>query len=261
MINQLRTLLLNQPANTIQVPSYPGEEYVPSTYAPKTLTGALATVSKLLFGVAPDRALLNLRLRQLLGIIHTTELAEYVYALDPRVTYWPPQNNSLFTLLDSPPAIVHVSGTKDLYVVGSSPPFTAEEQLYFSYLIEVVDGANVEITPLVAPVPIVTSPYVITAGLSNVIAFPGSDLSFRFQAGVGSIWTVTWLAYPIKSMAALYNDLKLDLTADLVAELFGVHPSEPMVTFKNLWLYDPYPPYQMAAVTMALGYQTNNLTV
>jgi hypothetical protein len=261
MINQLRTLLLNQPSNTIPLTSYPGEEFVTTDYEPKTLNDGLATVSKLLFGVAPDRAMLNLRLRQILGIVHTTELAEYVYALDPRVTYWPPRNNDLFTMLDGPPDIVNVSGTKDLYILGNVPPFVAGDQVYFSYLIEVVDGANVKISSLTEPVPVTTSPYVITAGLSSAVSLPGSDLSFKFQAGVGSIWTVTWLAYPAKSLSDMYNDLKQDLTDDLVAVLFGTHPSEPMLTFKNLWLYNPYPPYQIAAVVMALGYQTNNLTV
>jgi hypothetical protein len=152
-------------------------------------------------------------------------------------------------------------GTNSLHIEGSAPPFTAHDQLYFGYLIEVIDGANVEITSLTSSMPITTSPYIITSGLSNTIAFPGSNLGFKFQAGVGSIWTVTWLAYPAQTLANLHSDLRVNLTMDLVNELFGVNPSEPMRTFRNLWLYNPYPPYQMAAVAIALGYRTNDLTV
>lgn len=251
MINQLRTLLLNQPANTIALPSYPGEEFVPSDYAPRTLTGGLATVHSLLFGIAPDRAMFNMRLRQLLGIIHSTDLSEFVYALDPRVTYWPPNNESLYSMLSNVPTIVTIVGTSTLYLSGSTSPFTDSDKLYYSYMIEVIDGSNVTIADLTTSRPLTTETYVITAGLSNLLALPGTDIQFQFQTGVGAKWTVTWLAYPAENLPELFSNLRLGLTSDLTDQLFGVAPLEPFLTFKNLWFENPYPPYQLSGVTLA----------
>jgi len=259
MINQLRTLLLNQSAVAIPLPGYPGEEFVPADYMPRTLPDGLATVHSLLFGVAPDRAMLNMRLRQLLGLIHSTELAEFVYALDPRVTYWPPRNDSLFSSLDNVPTITNIVGTNVLYIMGSPTPFTDGDKLYYSFLIEVVNGTDVTIQSLTDAIPIITENYTVSAGLSSLVPLPNTDLQFRFQAGVGSKWKVEWLTYPAQNLADLYNNVKSGLTSDLASALFGDDPEEPMLTFRNLWVENPYPPYQLGGAALALGYQTNTL--
>ena len=86
MINHARTLLLNtRPQNSQRQDA--GYEYMPATFRPVALPQALATVYRVLFGTKPDMYFLNLRARELLTYIHQTELAEYVYRLDPRVTY------------------------------------------------------------------------------------------------------------------------------------------------------------------------------
>lgn len=259
MINQLRTLLLNQPATAIPLSNYPGEEFVPADYMPRTLPDGLATVHKLLFGITPDRAMLNMRLRQLLGLIHSTELVEFVYALDTRVTYWPPKNDSLFSRLDNVPMITNIVGTKTLYITGSPTPFTNGNKLYYSFIIEVINGTDVTIQSLTDAIPIITANYTVSSGLSSLVSLPNTDLQFRFQAGVGSKWKVEWLTYPAQNLADLYNNVRLGLTSDLAAVLFGVDPEEPMLTFRNLWVENPYPPYQLSAVALALGYQTNIL--
>lgn len=261
MINHLRTLLLNISSSDTPPPDYPGEEFVPADYIARTLTDGLKTVHQLLFGIVPDRTLLNFRLRELLGLLHTSELAEFVYALDPRVTYWPPLNNSLFDLLDGPPVVVNVSGTKTLYVMGDPPPLVDSEKLYYSYLIEVIDATHVSVQPLTyAALPTVYV-YSVSSGLSSLVPFPGSELEFRFESGLGSKWTATWVTYPNRTLTDVYHDLISNLTTDLVDDLFGVQPDEPLRTFKNLWLSSHYPPYRLGAVTLALGYQINNLVV
>src|SRR5271166_5753626 len=89
MINHLRTVLLNVSGSNLPPDNYPGEEYVPPTYYARVLRGGVAQAYQLLFGSMPDRALLNLRLRELLSIIHSTELAIYATNLDSRITYLP----------------------------------------------------------------------------------------------------------------------------------------------------------------------------
>ena len=88
MINHARTLLLNTPAKRAQAKDA-GYEYISPDYRRVELSCALSTIQTVLFGTSPDQRFLNLRAMELLSYIHQTELAEYVYALDPRVTYWP----------------------------------------------------------------------------------------------------------------------------------------------------------------------------
>jgi hypothetical protein len=83
MINHARTLLLNGHTTG------PGAEYISPDYKPKKLTGTLQNVWNMLYGKDLDDYAKNYRTRQLMTILHSTDLVKYVYALDPRVTYWP----------------------------------------------------------------------------------------------------------------------------------------------------------------------------
>src|SRR5690606_37703460 len=83
MINHVRTLLLGLPGAASPGYQTAGEEFVDPTFQPVALPTYLAAVRRTLFGVDPDRLMLNYRLKQLLEVIHATELAEYVTFLDP----------------------------------------------------------------------------------------------------------------------------------------------------------------------------------
>jgi hypothetical protein len=91
MINHARTLLVNtSPLRADYVDGgYDGYEYISPDFVPVRLSQPLVLVRRLLFGTSPDGLFLGLRAKELMSYIHQTELAEYVYALDPRVTYWP----------------------------------------------------------------------------------------------------------------------------------------------------------------------------
>lgn len=88
MINHGRSLLLNISGANYQ-PQYLGEEYIPPEFGSLNLPSYLLVARRLIFGARPERVFLNYRVRELLHTIHETELEEYLYALDPRVTYWP----------------------------------------------------------------------------------------------------------------------------------------------------------------------------
>jgi hypothetical protein len=66
-----------------------GYEYIPPSFRPVTIPPALTIIRNLLFGSNPDNYFLNFRVNELMSYLHATELAEYVYKLDNRVTYWP----------------------------------------------------------------------------------------------------------------------------------------------------------------------------
>lgn len=257
MINHFRTLLLNQNSSSTPGANYPGEEYVPSNYPKKTLLGSLFTVYGLIFGVNPDRAMLNHRLRELTDIVHTNELEEFVLDFDPRVTYWPPSNNSIFNTIIKPPVITNVSGTKALYL-NVSNPIVAGDVIYYSYLLDVTDGSHITIQSVAPAAPLVTLSYTITSGLSNLLQLPGSNISFQFQSGVGSQWTAAWLAQPNRKLGEVYADLIAGLTTDIANDLFDTNLTN-MQTFKNIWEQSPYPPYRIGAVVLALATQINTL--
>jgi hypothetical protein len=83
MINHARSLLVNRHHDGR------GAEYVPQEYRVRCLTQKpLGEIWDVLFGDA-DAAGRNYRARQLMTILHSTDLAQYVYDMDPRVTYWP----------------------------------------------------------------------------------------------------------------------------------------------------------------------------
>lgn len=95
MINHARTLLLNQPRQRMH-PTDVGHAYVPPAFQSIKLPPPLLAIRNILFGATPDNYFLNYRVRELLTYIHQTELAEFVYQFDPRVTYWPETSTPFF---------------------------------------------------------------------------------------------------------------------------------------------------------------------
>lgn len=87
MLNHVRTLLLNQSQQPYS-PEYDfAEEIVPPEFRRRSLTGLAAILHSGLFGSSPDRLFCNLRLRQLLTLLHASSLANYLTAADARITY------------------------------------------------------------------------------------------------------------------------------------------------------------------------------
>jgi hypothetical protein len=248
MINQIRTLLLNIDGSNNPGPNYPGEEYVPPTFHAFQLTGAVRIVHQLMFGIAPDRALMNYRLRELLTVVHTGPMAQYVYALDPRVTYWPPQNNSLFQSIVAGVQVGNLNGTTaQLSIVGAAGLVYDNETLVHNYLVQVVDSSHVSINN-------VSYTYTTTDGLAGPIFFPGTGKAFVFNPVVGSQWSVSWVGIPSRRMEDVFRDLQLAVTGDLVTALFQTNLGQPNLTFFNEWDANPYLPNRMAGITLALGY-------
>ena len=87
MINQGRTLLLNRDGFNRPLPTYFLEEYVDPLFKALSIPAELQSVYEVLVGTLADNAYANFRMRQYMLILHSTEFAEYVTALDPRVTY------------------------------------------------------------------------------------------------------------------------------------------------------------------------------
>lgn len=177
MINHARTLLLNQPRIRMH-PTDTGYEHIPAQFQPVKLPPSLTAVRNIFFGSAPDNYFLNYRCRELLSYIHQTELAEFVYKFDPRVTYWPETSKPFFEAMGKRVSITQTYGApKRLNIAGdlfAQPEIgrathtyvvalrkdTVESKLYVDVLhlgqrnaaalqtAQITDGMNTPIMPL-----------------------------------------------------------------------------------------------------------------
>jgi hypothetical protein len=120
MINHARTLLLNK-SSANYMPGSLGEEYIPPGYVAVALPTHINTARKILFGANPDQEFVNFRLYELLSLIHNTELAEFVYALDPRVTYWP-RHVTDFYQAQKNVIVEKISGSVDTFLYINGDP-------------------------------------------------------------------------------------------------------------------------------------------
>lgn len=108
MINHARTLLLN----ALPAPGQPGEEYIPADYKIRAVPPYLAQVRQVLLGHDTPREVQNYRVRQLMTLLHSSNLAQHIYKLDPRVTYWPTAD--LYCFAKEPSELVPLAKIPDV---------------------------------------------------------------------------------------------------------------------------------------------------
>jgi hypothetical protein len=263
MINHARTLLLNVRGSTSSRESI-GEEYIPPNYTPTVLPTYLQTLRRILFGAAPDRYFLNFRAHELLAHLHTTELGEYVYALDPRVTYWPEQTLPFYdtekrvTVAQSAgPAAPAPTFQGDLFADNARGRSVRE----FTLNVTVENTAwTAYLTSPDTPTANHNTPMTFTNGLSNLLPIGTTGLAVKVPQPNGAI---TWQIYTrVKPTTALTAVLPLlELAGEpIYIDLFGVGMvAEPYSTFKQLWFDHPNPVYRLGGLTLAIIYRTNEV--
>lgn len=244
-------------------PGSPGEEYVPVDYRPKRLTTPLAAARRILFGTDPDRLYLNYRLREYMTILHSTELEEYVRALDKRITYWPTKDKSLLTgnFIN---IVTQVSGTPGATctVVGEDVANHRLGRAVQRWQLEVTGGTTVKITRLTTPLSEEIASFVVVGGLSGLIQLTGSPLRVRLSnpaAQVGTVWHIEARARPAIGPDAVLNNLRTGLGEPALIEIFGLTPVEPYATFRNLWSSHPLLAYKLGGMLLALIYRINDI--
>lgn len=263
MINHARTLLLNAPGQTSQRQEV-GEEYVPPTYNPLVLPSYLQTARRVLFGSAPDRYFLNFRVRELMAYIHQTELAEYVTALDPRVTYWPEPARpfydtekrlviSQFSGLDAQPPAFRGDLFADMARGRAVREFTlrvTQSEGPWQALLQTPDQPGV----------VTTTAITFTEGLSQPIPLANTGLLFQVpQPQMTTDWTVYTRVRPASALVTALPILEM-LGEPLFLELFGVGDrDEPYATFRRLWFDHGNPVYRMGGLTLAMIYRTDEI--
>jgi hypothetical protein len=263
MINHARTLFLNLSGRAGHRDE-PGFEYTPPEYVPVVLPSYIQTARRMIFGAAPDHYFMAFRARELLANIHETELAQFVYALDSRVTYWPEPGRPFYapekqvraaqvTGLATP--LPHFSG--DLFADNSRGRSVRE----FSLRVTTEDGPwAARLSAKDAPNLVTITPLTFAGDLSQRIALGGTGLSFQVQRPTTTTnWEIYTRVKPGAAVATLLPILDM-LGEPLFLELFGVDDSvQPYATFKNLWNDHPNPIYRLNGLVLAMIYRTNDV--
>lgn len=261
MINHARTLLLNVDGSNNPGPDFPGEELVPATYRALALPSYLVQVRSRLFGAAPDRVMLNYRLKQYLTVLHTTELVEYLLELDPRITYRYAGDEEV-GLADSAlfaPQLVQTAGpAARLWILGSPAAPDALGQLRYRYDLEMLLDTTVAVTRRV-PLPAQQQIYPIAldaGGISNRVPLGATGLGFRSDTdNPGAAWRIEGCFRPQWDLGQIVANLR-QLGEPILLELFGTSRIEPWSTFRNLWNDHEALAYQLGGLLMAVVYST-----
>lgn len=261
MINHARTLLLNLSGRTASREE-PGYEYIPPEYSPVVLPSYIQTARRVLFGSAPDQYFLNFRARELLAHIHSTELAEFIYALDPRVTYWPEPARPFYTVEKQ------VRATQASGLAASLPHFSgdlfadnARGRSVREFLLRVTSEDGPWEARLVAkdkPGQVTATPLVFINELSQRVALDTTGISFQVQRpAMATDWEIYTRVRPTSALTTLLPILDM-LGEPLLLELFGVDDNiQPYATFKNLWNEHPNPIYRLGGLVLAMIYRTD----
>jgi hypothetical protein len=265
MINHARTLLANLPMLT--EPEL-GGEYIPRDYRPRAQPLPLLRIRELLFGSNPDRTFVNQRLWHYLTVLHSTELAEFVTALDPRITYLPLADAGWFT--DRCKVTYSQAGPQGrVFLGGKLAADNAVGKSLFRWRVAVQDATTVTVRRRLGPFQEQELTVAAPSGLSEPILLPDSGLTLRLgvkQGGdgdlsqlVGSVVYVDGVARAETDLPAIALRLMTLVTADSGGALFG--SAEPYKTFRNLWLTHPHLPYRLGGLLLAFIYRMNELRV
>ncbi len=255
MINRVRTLLLNRGRDGYDH-EFPGEEYVEGTFIRKKLSPYLLRFHQAIFGREPDRLFLNFRLRQLMTLIHSTELEDYVTIPDPRITYLPLDSQNLFDEAFQPTAVQTTGSPATIYVTGEHQ---ADESLGLaqqSWKIENLADNELRITRQRPRPSTVELSYALSHGLSTPVMLPGSALTCRINtAEVGATWHINVAGRPVRDIGQVIQSAVESLGDEGLQGIFPPLPAEPLLTFKNVWTDHPFAPYRQTALLLAFAEQ------
>jgi len=249
VINHARTLLLNETAVTPGV-TWPAEQYVPTAYRRRAVPPVARPAYDTLFPPGCDRAFKNLRLAQLLPLMHSRATEQLVLGLDSRVTYLP-FDSAGFDSLRIGTAVVRLAGTASLAVIRTNAAVD-RTRLLSSWRVDLVDATHVRLTGLAGPGVSAggTVSFSATAGLSDPVTLPGTACAVRLPtADAGASWQVTVLADP-PGLTELFDAVdSQDYTRLFAGDATGLSRCA------EVWTTSPHVTDRLAAVATAVALQ------
>ncbi len=270
MFNEARTLLVNLPGSGTVFSDIPADELIPADYQVVEFPSYLQSIRSRIFGSSPDRAMLNYRVAQLLAMINSTELQQYVLELDPRLTYG---NQFLVSDPAFRPTVYQSNGEEypstgqvSLQGVEVAPDSTG--LCRYDYQVTADTGVPQEVTVTTLTPSTVIAPrseeVTVTSDMSNSFELPGSGYSITFYGLSGgritdnATWRVSGFKRPTSNLATTEATLR-SVGEPALLQLFGPSPVEPFLTFKNCWDSHPDFSYRLGGIILALVYRTRGL--
>lgn len=264
MINHARTLLLNRTGSAGFNPIL-CEEIIPADYVAKTTPSYISNIRRVLFGANPDKYMLNYRGRQLMAMLHASELEEFVLELDPRITYSFDNSDATSDKLFVP--IVtrtdSESDHNDLFIGGDVPIPDYSGRMHYAWTVEWDNTNNLTKATLLKPHTAQSQAPSFTSSLLSPVTLPGTNMNYRhLDTNSNNSWRVSQLCRPVETLADLVPRLEA-LNGESMLELFGVGTSrassEPFKTFYNLWRGHFALPYKLGGLVLALIYRMDEL--
>lgn len=264
MFNHVRTLLFNAPGGAPPPSGYPGEEAVDPRFAPVALPTPLLSARAVLFGAAPDRHMLNYRCRQFAGVLHSSPaLLEFVTALDARITYGsPPQETAFFSDTLFRPVVTPASDFGTLTVVGTPSVSAADAsgQIHHRLLVSIVTPGVLAVERLTPPLQQTSTDLVMLDGLSGPpVALPGTGYSCLVNTdAVGAGWLVEINNRPAATLESLLAACA-SLGEPTLLVLFGTGTAGTFATFRALFDDRRLPVVlRLGGFLLALAYRTED---
>jgi hypothetical protein len=256
MINQARTLLLNQPSTRFTA-EMPGYEIIPDDFHPTEFDNATRLFHQALFLGSREPVFLLHRVSRLLSILHGSRAESALAGFDARRTYG--QGEQSFWLTPEGWTIVQLAENgASLNVFGQQSADMKVGRAEWTWRVRVIDSDEVEVLSIgLSPDPTAVA---VTAGdgVTNAFPLPGSDLLARihFTSTLlpGNGWSVVHRAWPRDSLATLEAQL-LEIGSEAVTSLFrsgtAAGQIEPWPSLRGLKEQHPDATERVAAMLTA----------
>ena len=233
MINQARSLILNNIVANRPALGVFGEEFISAEYRKLDYAGTLDFIRGRLLGSIGDPLYENYRLAQLMGIMHALQYTEeLVLSLDTRITYRP--FSPVFMPFDFSVEIEEVNDQGMLLTTSGTPVANdAIGKALYRWSVRTAAGPILEVKEIATNV---WQPHPITINgttASPVTLENGVVLQITVPIGgwqVGAEWLVTSTSRPAVDLGLLIDAVN-GLSAGVIVDLFQGVPS----TFRTLW--------------------------
>jgi hypothetical protein len=254
MINHARTLLLNESG-----PKYmraPGDVIIPS-YRAIALSGGMQDATRVLFGHSPDYEGKLQRVARYMSVLHSTEFASYLTALDSRLTY-DPYVSGLMEFVTDTWSVTPDSGIM-LVQPSVSEKNTSGRGLY-SWSIQATSTTAIDI---VSSGVTISKTVEFSDGQSQDIVLPGTATALRFVTADNQLvpfatWNVRHSGAADIDLGQLLAEIK-NLDVLTISDVFRDTTSEPFKTFYALYKTSSVLPYSLSGFLLAYIYRMEDI--
>jgi hypothetical protein len=264
VINHFRTHLLNVARNGNSLLTA-GEEYISPDYQPRKANELIQYMHAVLFGNNPDREYLNLRGRQLIELVHASELADLILIYDTRLTYlpWKPVFDTAVAQKTTITKITNAAGVQ-LITTGTTAlnSNTNKSRHKWQMRYEYAGSNELLVTVSKQTAPAITYPVSTHAFLSNsdyseLIKLPNTPIKLTIvdtvkTIGVEVVWNIEILELPRVDIAATMYQLYTN-SEEYLSLLFPAGGTQLQQTLLNVMLSDRSIVNKYAAILLGLS--------